>query len=146
MTCWTGPMTCWTGPMTCWTGPMTCWTGPMTCWTGPMTCWTGPMTYLVRRPPHSNLGDDSQKHRVDSIRPERLFSINERTLAERSNLPEKRGTESTRLDPPFPIFLYKIETPKLGSKDTLTRDTIRPPTQISKYDSGGPTSVVPKSF
>ncbi|GFW23895.1 hypothetical protein TNCV_945791 [Trichonephila clavipes] len=83
---------------------------------------------------------------VDSIGPERLFSINERTLAERSNLPEKRGTESTRLDPPFPIFLYKIETPKLGSKDTLTRDTIRPPTQISKYDSGGPTSVVPKSF
>ncbi|GFU94949.1 hypothetical protein TNCV_332851 [Trichonephila clavipes] len=41
-------------------GPMTCWTGPMTCWTGPMTCWTGPMTYLVRGPPHSNLGDDSQ--------------------------------------------------------------------------------------
>ncbi|GFU39896.1 hypothetical protein TNCV_152341 [Trichonephila clavipes] len=25
-----------------------------------MTCWTGPMTYLVRGPPHSNLGDDSQ--------------------------------------------------------------------------------------
>ncbi|GFW87463.1 hypothetical protein TNCV_1301081 [Trichonephila clavipes] len=39
---------------------MKCWTGPMTCWTGPMTCWTGPMKYLVRGPPHSNLGDDSQ--------------------------------------------------------------------------------------
>ncbi|GFW52344.1 hypothetical protein TNCV_3079151 [Trichonephila clavipes] len=35
---------------------------------------------------------------------------------------------------------------KKGCKDTLTRDSIRPPTQISKYDSGGPTSVVPKSF
>ncbi|GFU16603.1 hypothetical protein TNCV_204091 [Trichonephila clavipes] len=33
------------------------------------------------------------KTRVDSIRPERLFSLNERTLAERSNLgiPRKKG-------------------------------------------------------
>ncbi|GFU32669.1 hypothetical protein TNCV_4709601 [Trichonephila clavipes] len=66
------------------------------------------------------------KHRVDSIGPERLFSLNERTLAERSKLviPEKGGP-SHRLDP-LSNFFYKIETPMLSSKDTLTRDSIRP--------------------
>ncbi|GFV80580.1 hypothetical protein TNCV_1044311 [Trichonephila clavipes] len=33
-----------------------------------MTCWTGPMKYLVRGPPHSNLGDDSQEGEEISIK------------------------------------------------------------------------------
>ncbi|GFT02339.1 hypothetical protein TNCV_4624881 [Trichonephila clavipes] len=43
------------------------------------------------------------KHRVDSIGPERLFSINERTLAERSNLgiPRKKGDRVNSTRSPF---------------------------------------------
>ncbi|GFS98397.1 hypothetical protein TNCV_1097031 [Trichonephila clavipes] len=47
-------------------------------------------------------------HRVDSIGPERLFSLNERTLAERTKLdiPEKKEDDDSI---PFPIFFTKLK-------------------------------------
>ncbi|GFW67809.1 hypothetical protein TNCV_3871401 [Trichonephila clavipes] len=41
------------------------------------------------------------KHRIDSIDPERLFSLNERTLAERSNLGPPKGGPSQLDSIPF---------------------------------------------
>ncbi|GFX53931.1 hypothetical protein TNCV_1154621 [Trichonephila clavipes] len=40
-----------------------------------MTCWTGPMTYLVRGPPHSNLGDDSQSGHGQGLQPPEIIDL-----------------------------------------------------------------------